>query len=59
MSETRKGHPTNGEEGARRPGSMYGAASAGNVDAMTEILLSGSDIGARDAYGNTALHFVS
>ncbi len=59
MSEMGKCHPTNWEEGARRPGSMYRAASAGNVDAMTEILLSGSDIGARDAYGNTALHFVS
>ncbi len=59
MSETRTGYSTVRKEGVKQPECMYGAASTGNVDAMTEILLSGSDIGARDAYGNTALHFVS
>ncbi len=59
MSKTRTGCPTGGKEGGQRPRNMYEAASAGNVEDMTEILLSGSNIGARDAYGNTALHYVS
>ncbi len=49
MPETMTGYPTGGKEGGQRFRNMYEAASAGNVEDMTEILLSGSNIEDRDA----------